>query len=249
MFSTKSSLESNISIPVTESNQIRLYNYKNTDLIDVDEYIVMVYDGYSDESGSGVVSYTNSSGSLGSSLTGLDSSFSYTKYRQGWIKLFDGSSFYSCEVIQYTTGTFISNTVISVLKILQKELDESNVDVVYNFVNSTGLTGYRNNVSCDINLNSVSETNQTISSLSTPIDVNASWLVTSQNLVEENPLYMVLMVGSSEGGDNILRVTEGVSVSSLIEINETITSQDLTNYVPYNGDVYVRIEITDTVPI
>lgn len=247
MFSTELSLESNITPPVSSSNQLRIYNLKNKDLIDVGEYLV-AYNKISflpEEYGSGTVAYSSASGTLFSSATGLDGSFSYSNVRTGWIYLYSGSHYLKVKVKQYASNSYYSDSngehrwVLEVLEVrgLEKEFD-------YVFFDSLLLTR-DNNVEVEIegvDYGETSTNNIDIGTNGSPISASLDLTAGDISNLGGSTVYLSLTIREDNaGGSVIYSSTVSRSTAGNLSISRTLLDSEIPN-----DTAYVNVSLSDT---
>lgn len=122
-------LNNNVSEHELAINQWKLTNLKNPGIIAQGEHLISYLNGiyFVDDGGTATAGYVFHTPTLqlSASLTGLPQAFSYSKSRQGWIKLKDDLGvFHDVEVIQYSfhygaLSTDWSGSVFKVLSVVQ----------------------------------------------------------------------------------------------------------------------------------
>lgn len=247
MFTTTALLESNVSPPVSFEDQVEMYNYKNPASFEVGEYIVVTVGiafALNEEIGTNIVSYSNDSGSLSTTLTGLPLSFPYDMTRVGWIYIYDGSFYYQVKVKQhrYTNGSiyFQNYYTASVLEILEKK---SGIIVNYVFTNTLTFSKGGSVFASvyDVVVNETDQSNIEIDFAG--VDFNASYSPTTADITALNggTLYLELTIKeSSSAGTIIYNEVVSTTTQTNLAVNIIIASED------FSGDVlYAEVKIYD----
>lgn len=225
MYTTEALLSSNITVPVLIGNQLAIYNLNNPNLLRVGEYLANYEtEGFlSTESETGTLTdFALSSGTLSSSLTGLDGTLSYDETRTGWISLYTGILYLNVQVKEYYAAESVGSEIVtSVLEVLAIGASSAK-SYIYEHENT--LVSGSGSVSGEIDADSIGEVDipepVIANSNLTNVTGNASIAISSGDItLNGSPITLTARLRDGIDGSIIHTVTDSTSVADTLTVS------------------------------